>query len=166
MLEEVLGFSGWINPCPFVTALGCSLGAYHAANIVLRHPDRFGKLVALSGRYDLTRSIEHFGDLFDGYYDETIYFHTPCHFVPNLHDPWRLDAIRRLEIVLAIGDEDPFRETNHHLRRVALGKRGLEFPSFVAGTRRSRRRLATDGRPLCLTARSRFRVDRLDSSPC
>lgn len=115
VLDEVLGFSGWINPCPFVTALGCSLGAYHATNIVLRHPDRFGKLVALSGRYDLTRSIEHFGDLFDGYYDESIYFHTPCHFLPNLHDPRRLDAIRRLEITFAIGDEDPFRDSNHHL---------------------------------------------------
>src|SRR4051812_30775011 len=31
VLEEVLSFSAWVNPRPFVTALGCSLGAYHAA---------------------------------------------------------------------------------------------------------------------------------------
>lgn len=115
VLDEVLGFSGWINPCPFVTALGCSLGAYHATNIVLRHPHRFGKLVALSGRYDLTNSVEHFRGLFDGYYDEAVYFHTPCHFVPNLHDPGLLEAIRRLELIFAIGEEDPFRESNHRL---------------------------------------------------
>jgi esterase/lipase superfamily enzyme len=115
VLDEVLSFSGRINPCHFVTALGCSLGAYHAANIVLRHPHRFGKLVALSGRYDLTRPVDHFGDLFDGYYDETIYFHTPCHFLPNLHDAWHLDAIRRLEIIFAVGEEDPFRESNHQV---------------------------------------------------
>ena len=115
VLDEVFNFSGWINPCPYVTSLGCSLGAYHAANIALRHPDRFTKLVALSGRYDLTRGIENFGDLFDGYYDESIYFHTPCHFLPNLHDSPQLDAIRRMEITLAIGEEDPFRESNHSL---------------------------------------------------
>ncbi len=123
VLDEVLTFSGWINPCPFVTALGCSLGAYHAANIVFRHPHRFGKLVALSGRYDLTSTIEHFGDLFDGYYDETVYFHTPCHFLPNLSDHGRLDAVRRLEIILAVGEEDPFRQSNHHVSS-ALWEKG------------------------------------------
>ena len=112
VLDEVFGFSGWINPSPYVTSLGCSLGAYHAANIALRHPDRFTKLVALSGRYDLTSHVENFGDLFDGYYDESIYYHTPCHFLPNLHDPSRLEAIRRMQITLAIGEEDPVRESN------------------------------------------------------
>jgi esterase/lipase superfamily enzyme len=115
ILEEVLSFSGRINPNPFVTVLGCSLGAYHAANIVFRHPHRFGKLVALSGRYDLTRSVDWFADLFDGYYDDNIYYHMPSHFLPNLRDSWHLDAIRRLEITFAVGEEDPFRESNQQV---------------------------------------------------
>jgi esterase/lipase superfamily enzyme len=137
VLDEVLGFSGWINPCPFVTALGCSLGAYHAADIVLRHPHRFGKLVALSGRYDLTEPIEHFRGLFDGYYDEAVYFHTPCHFVPNLHDHGTLDAIRRLEIIFAVGDEDPFRASNHRLS-AALWEKGAWNALHIWGGRAHR----------------------------
>ena len=132
VLDEVLSFSGRINPCPFVTAFGCSLGAYHAANIVFRNPHRFGKLVALSGRYDLTRNVEQFGDLFDGYYDDSIYFHTPCHFLPNLHDAWHLDAIRRLEIIFAVGEEDPFRESNHHVSST-LWEKGRGTPCTSGG---------------------------------
>ncbi len=47
-------------------------------------------MVAFSGRYDLTLNVESFNDLFNGYYDENIYFHTPTHFLPNLECPWRL----------------------------------------------------------------------------
>jgi esterase/lipase superfamily enzyme len=137
ILDEVLGFSGWINPSPFVTALGCSLGAYHAANIVLRHPHRFGKLVALSGRYDLTEPVEHFRGLFDDYYDEAVYFHTPCHFVPNLHDPGPLGAIRRLEIIFAVGEEDQFRSSNHRLS-AALWEKGAWNALHVWGGRAHR----------------------------
>ncbi|WP_020469828.1 esterase family protein [Zavarzinella formosa] len=115
VLDEVLPLTSCMNPNPFASAMGCSLGAYHAANIALRHPHRFGKLVALSGRYDLTQSIEHFHDLFGGYYDDSVYYHTPCHFLPNLRDPRPLDEIRRLQIILAVGEEDPFRDSNHRL---------------------------------------------------
>jgi esterase/lipase superfamily enzyme len=141
-LDEVLGFSGWINPGSFVTALVCSLGAYHAANIVLRSPHRFGKLVALSGRFDLTRAAEHFGDLFGGYYDQSVYFHTLCHFVPNLHDAAQLAAIRRLEIVFAVGEDDPSRESNHQVS-TALWEKGAWN---VLHIRRGRAHRASDWR--------------------
>jgi esterase/lipase superfamily enzyme len=123
ILDEVLPFSHWVNNNPFAISMGCSLGAYHATNIALRHPGRFGKLVALSGRFDLTQSVEHFNDLFNGYYDEKVYFHTPCHFLPNLHDPRPLDEIRRLQITLAVGEEDPFKDSNHRLSH-ALWEKG------------------------------------------
>jgi len=153
VLDEVLSFSGRINPCHFVTALGCSLGAYHAANIVLRHPHRFGKLVALSGRYDLTRPVDHFGDLFDGYYDEN---HLLPHALPLPPEPARRLASRR--------DPTP---ANHLRRRRgrplpreqpsgqldALGERGVELPSRLAGPRPSGHRLAADGLVVRLTSR-------------
>ncbi len=115
ILEEVLSFSRQLNPNPFVIAHGCSLGAYHAVNIAFRHPHLFSKVVALSGRYDLTVAIGSFRALFDGYYDETIYFHTPCHFLPRLEDPAILAHLRRMEITLVIGEEDPFIWTNRAL---------------------------------------------------
>jgi esterase/lipase superfamily enzyme len=86
ILQEVLPLSRLKNPEPFMIAHGCSLGAYHAVNIAFRHPHLFGKVVALSGRYDLSSPVAEFRCLFDQYYDNDIYYHTPNHYVPNLHD--------------------------------------------------------------------------------
>jgi esterase/lipase superfamily enzyme len=115
ILSEVLPLTRDLNPNPFLIAHGCSLGAYHAVNIALRHPHLFGKVVALSGRYDLTAPVGPYRGLFDGHYDDTIYFHTPSHYLPNLNDPRHLDPIRRMEITLAVGAEDPVAENNRHL---------------------------------------------------
>jgi esterase/lipase superfamily enzyme len=124
VLEEVLPLTCQLNPNPFLIAHGCSLGAYHAVNIAFRHPHLFRKVVALSGRYDLTVPMGRFRDLFDGYYDETIYFHTPCHFIPQLGDSAILDSLRHLEITLAVGEEDVFLESNQRLS-AALWEKGI-----------------------------------------
>ena len=115
VIEEVLPLMQRKNPSPYTIAHGCSLGAYHAANVALRHPQHFRKVVAFSGRYDLTQPVEWFGDLFDGYYDENIYFNTPCHFLPNLDDPAFLQPLQQMEVVLVVGREDPFLANNHRL---------------------------------------------------
>jgi esterase/lipase superfamily enzyme len=115
ILHEVLPLSRLKNPEPFMIAHGCSLGAYHAVNIALRHPHLFGKIVALSGRYDLSSPVAEFRCLFDQYYDTDIYFHTPNHYVPNLHDDKTLALLRRMHIVLAIGLDDPFLGSNQEL---------------------------------------------------
>lgn len=124
ILNEVLPFTHHKNPGPFLIAHGCSLGAYHAVNIAFRHPHLFNKVVALSGRYDLTATIGSFRDLFDGHYDEDIYFNMPCHFVPNLSDNGTLELLRRMDIVLVVGEEDLFCENNHQLSR-ALWEKGI-----------------------------------------
>jgi esterase/lipase superfamily enzyme len=60
ILNEVLPFMALKNPHPCVIVHGCSLGAYHAVNIAMRHPHLFRKLAAFSGRYDLTINVEGF----------------------------------------------------------------------------------------------------------
>ena len=57
ILEEVIPFMQSENGVPSLVVHGCSIGAYHAMNLALRHPSLFCKVVALSGRYDLTRAI-------------------------------------------------------------------------------------------------------------
>lgn len=69
----------------------------------------------MSGRYDLTRGMQHFGDLLAGHRDELVYFHTPNAYLPNVHESDQLATLRSMEIVLAIGDADPFREDNDRL---------------------------------------------------
>jgi esterase/lipase superfamily enzyme len=122
ILEEVFPFMEGKNAHPCVISHGCSLGAYQAANLAFRHPQRFGKLVAFSGRYDLTRPVEFFGDLLDSHYDDKVYFHTPTHFLGNLECEASLAGLRRMDIVLVIGEEDPFRENNEDLCRILVGK--------------------------------------------
>jgi esterase/lipase superfamily enzyme len=115
VLEEVLPLSEQLNRDSLVMAHGCSLGAYHALNIALRHPKRFCKAVAFSGRFDLTCGVEHFHDLFGGYRDELVYWHTPNAYLPNLHDGEHIATLRRMEVVLAVGERDPFRVENDRM---------------------------------------------------
>jgi len=122
ILHEVIPLMESQNGHPSLIAHGCSIGAYHAINLSLRHPALFCRVVALSGRYDLTRPVGVFEDLFSGYYDEDIYFLTPNHFLPNLHDPCLLELMRGMHITLAVGEHDPFHESNRVLSQALADK--------------------------------------------
>jgi len=71
---------------PIVTS-GASMGAYHAVNFLLKHPDKFGGTIAMSGAYDLSPWT-------DGYVDSNVYFNSPYHYLPNLNDERYLDRLR------------------------------------------------------------------------
>jgi esterase/lipase superfamily enzyme len=112
------------NPRPTIVAAGCSLGAYHAANLAFKHPHLFHKMVGLSGRYDLTTSMEHFDDLFEGYRDQTIYFNMPGLFIPYLDDPQIISQLKKMEIIFVVGEHDVFLENNRNISN-ALWARGI-----------------------------------------
>jgi esterase/lipase superfamily enzyme len=124
LLREVIPLSIHRNPASPLVSHGCSLGAYHAVNIALRHPHLFSKVLALSGRYDLTTYCGIFRDLFDGYVDETIYLHMPLMYIPNINDQHYLASLCRLKITLAVGQQDPFIESNRQLSWV-LHEKGI-----------------------------------------
>lgn len=124
IINEVMPLTRSLNGNQFSIVLGCSFGAYHAVNIAFRNPSLFARIVAFSGRYDLTRPVDGFRDLFDGYYDENIYFHTPSHYLTNLHCDHRLNAIRSLDIKIVIGENDPFLDDNKRLSEI-LWQRGI-----------------------------------------
>ncbi len=71
IIDEAIPFSAAMNPAP-LTAHGCSLGAYQAVTLALRNPQLFKKVVAFSGRYDLTLATGEFYSLFDGYEGESL----------------------------------------------------------------------------------------------
>ncbi|MEZ5431767.1 MAG: alpha/beta hydrolase-fold protein [Verrucomicrobiales bacterium] len=122
ILDEVMPLMVWKNGHECTISHGCSLGAYHAATIAFRHPHLFRKVAAFSGRYDLTLNVETFHNLFDGYYDETIYYHTPSHFLPHLQRGDLLSHLRRIDLVLTVGNEDPFLPNNRELSEVLMAK--------------------------------------------
>ena len=122
VLNEVMPFIRYKNSNRYIVSAGCSLGAYHAVNIAFKHPDQFSKVVGMSGRYDLTLQTKSFNDLFDGYRDLNIYFNMPSQYIPNLSDEKIISQLKKLQIVLAIGKEDPFLPNNQFLHHTLLKK--------------------------------------------
>ncbi|MDX2191399.1 MAG: alpha/beta hydrolase-fold protein [Bacteroidota bacterium] len=122
ILNEVIPFSLSKNSNSFLISAGCSLGAYHAINIALRHPKFFGKVVGMSGRYDLTQAMGVFKDLFQGYVDENVYFNMPNRYMQGLNDEKYLNEIRRLSITIAVGEEDAFLNDNKFFHKVLNDK--------------------------------------------
>lgn len=108
VLNEVLPFAKWRNPHPFTIATGASLGAYHALNFGLRHPDRVNRILSMSGLCDIRRFA-------DGFYNETVYLNNPIDFVGGESDPWRLHHLRQQDIILTVGTEDGLIHQNREL---------------------------------------------------
>ena len=115
ILKEIIPLVNRLNPGSALIATGCSFGAYHAFNIAFRHSTLFDKVLGMSGRYDLTKAIGPFRDLFEGYWDETIYFNMPSQYLPNLTDENILQKLKQMEIIIAVGEQDPFLENNKEL---------------------------------------------------
>src|SRR6201989_3037143 len=67
---------------------GASFGALHSANLFFKRPDLINGCIAMSGVYNLTEYTK-------GYYDESVYFNSPMHYMPNLTDHNILEQIRR-----------------------------------------------------------------------
>ncbi|MBX6340874.1 MAG: esterase family protein [Thermomicrobiaceae bacterium] len=115
LLQEVVPFTLARNPNPFLITTGASFGAYHAVNFALRHPEQVGRAIGMSGLYDIRRFT-------DGYWDEEVYFNDPVEYIANEHDPARLDALRRLDLILVIGSDDPCRASNEEFSRILWDK--------------------------------------------
>jgi esterase/lipase superfamily enzyme len=115
VLDEVLPLSAHRNPTPYVITTGASFGAYHAAALAFRHPHRVNRMVGLSGLYDICEMV-------GGYYDGRIYAHNPSDFLRHEHDPWRLEALRRQDIILVTGRDDRFRQNNEWISQLLWEK--------------------------------------------
>jgi esterase/lipase superfamily enzyme len=117
VLFEVLPLIRNLNWAPQIGVTGCSLGAYHALNFALRHPDVVSSCVAMSGSFDMKRFM-------DGYYDTDFYFNNPVDYVPNQNDPWFLARYAQMKLVLAAGDNDICLGENFRMAHI-LGIKGI-----------------------------------------
>lgn len=92
-------------------ATGCSLGGYHALNLVLRHPQRFSAMIAMAGAFDLSGFL-------DGFCDLDCYYQLPTYYLPRLTDSWFLDRYRQIHMVLATGEDDPCLAQNQQMSTI------------------------------------------------
>ena len=130
ILKEVLPLMQNKNPGVTMISAGCSLGAFHAINFAFKHPRYFCKVVGMSGRYDLSQEVSHYCNLLPDYWNEYVYFNMPNQYIPNISDPGLLYFLRNLEIILVVGQEDPFLSSNSYLSQ-ALHYKGIPNSLYI-----------------------------------
>ena len=97
-------------------AVGASFGAYHAACVAFRYPYLFNRLIALSGMFDIKRFT-------GGYSDDNVYFNNPMDFMQHEGgDSARLNALQRLNIIIATGRDDALRGESERLASILWRK--------------------------------------------
>jgi esterase/lipase superfamily enzyme len=80
-----------------IATVGCSLGAFHAANFALKHPDVFPQALCFSGNYDPS-SWDGWGERADA-----AYFNNPVDYITHLHGDY-LNWLRgRVSLLLVCG---------------------------------------------------------------
>ena len=124
LADELSAFVTSITGFGRAWTTGASMGAYHASNVLFRHPDRFDGLVAMSGLYRLRHFI---GDYMDG----EVYFHSPIHYMANLEDAWYLSRIRIAKLAIVVGQgawEDEMLDDTRELHAVLRAK---DIPAIV-----------------------------------
>ncbi|MBK0348782.1 esterase family protein [Aerococcaceae bacterium zg-ZJ1578] len=98
VIEEAIPFikhrTGWFDP---MMTTGCSMGAYHALNFYLQHPDVFQKVVALSGVYNASFFTGDYGN------DPLVYQNSPSDYIWNQHDEWFINHYRNGDIIVCTG---------------------------------------------------------------
>lgn len=109
--DEVLPFSASINANPYLITTGASLGAYHAVNFAFRHPHAVSRTIGMSGLYNIK-------ELTRGYSDANVYANDPSHYLLHEGDAAWYAAMRRMDIILVIGRDDPHYDDNVHLSDV------------------------------------------------
>jgi esterase/lipase superfamily enzyme len=99
-----------------ITTVGFSLGAYHAANMLFKHPDAVKRCLAISGVYDMRRFM-------NGNYDDNFYFNNPVDYLANLSDPWFYEQFETCDIHIVTG-HGPWEDSgpSHQLAAVLRSK--------------------------------------------
>jgi esterase/lipase superfamily enzyme len=115
ILQEVIPLTQKVNSNPFLATSGASFGAYHAVNFAFRHPNSVGRTIGLSGVYDIRRWT-------NGYHDDNVYFNNPVSYIPGEADLGRLEALRRMDIILVTGADDPLRQSTEEMSTILWNK--------------------------------------------
>ncbi len=122
---EVLPFAASLSDQKPIVA-GASFGGYHAANMAFKFPDRFCKMISLSGAFDVRSFL-------GGFYNDDVYFSNPIDFVPNVSDGRVLDAMRATRYVFTLGEYDPCRASNEQLHQILDAKGIPHLFDFLPG---------------------------------
>lgn len=116
IFEEAIPFAYDRGTNDFLIVAGASFGALHAANVTFKRPWDVGKLIAMSGSYDIRSFL-------DGFYNDGVYFSNPVDYLPNLSDEGTLGNLRHdTHLIFTTGEHDPCRGGTEHMSAILDGK--------------------------------------------
>ena len=75
---------------------GTSLGGYHAMNLLLRYPDIFDTVIAMSGIYNTAR-------YFHDFMNDELYVNSPLLYLQNAIDKDKMEAYLSSKIIASVG---------------------------------------------------------------
>ena len=114
LLHEVVPLSQR-NPNPFLMTIGASFGAFHAMSFGLKFPHLVGRIIGMSGLYDIR-------NMTGGYSDDWVYAYNPVSFIPNEHDHHRLEQLRQIDIIMTTGKTDRLHWSSQEMTRILWDK--------------------------------------------
>jgi esterase/lipase superfamily enzyme len=115
LYHEVLPLMAVKNSNPFTITTGASFGAYHAMTFGLRHPDAIGRVLGMSGIYDIRGWT-------DGWTGEQVYLNNPVEFIPGERDAHRLSQLQRMDIIIVGGKDDRLIHSSRQMSGVLWDK--------------------------------------------
>jgi esterase/lipase superfamily enzyme len=109
----------------FVVAAGCSMGATHALNLTLRHPDLIRRCLAMAGPYDMCPVSSLFGGFDRWECERELYFINPIAYMANMtREHWLSQGGGQTEIKLLSAKEDMCLDDHLRLAEI-LGRNGI-----------------------------------------
>ncbi|MFU8860008.1 MAG: alpha/beta hydrolase-fold protein [Cyclonatronaceae bacterium] len=102
IMDEVIPFIREHSGNSYLIITGIGMGAYHAVNFALKHPEMVNKVLAACGRYNIK-------PFFNDYFSNLLYYNNPIEYFPNLNDPEIIDQIKRIDIRIITNEKDPHR---------------------------------------------------------
>lgn len=125
ILHDVIAYAKAVTGKKKVALAGCSLGAYYALNIGLKHPDKVNNIISMSGSYDIKQFMED-------YYDDNVYYNNPPDYLPGLRDAWYISRIQKMGIFLGAGEWDHCLDETLHLSGLFKQKQILHRTDIFA----------------------------------
>lgn len=117
IIQEVMPFTKSKNDNNFAIATGASFGAYHSLSIALRFPEHFNRVIGMSGVYDVREWT-------GGYMDDYVAQGSPCEYMARESNHDHLQKIRNVELIVAIGKDDPLFGNNQWFSQM-LWEKGI-----------------------------------------
>lgn len=115
VIEEALPLTESRNSHSYSIAAGCSFGAYHSANLALRFPDRFNRVLGMSGVYEVRTWT-------DNRMDDQLALGSPSDLISKINDQPLLEQIRSIDWILPTGAEDPLLPSNEDFSQALKAK--------------------------------------------